>query len=359
MHRSRLIELLAKKKAGEISLQDQFELTKWLQENEEDRALVESLDEVFSLEMTAVTSDENKQAKENSWDRIMGGLPGEYDGDLPSPNNAGAGKYRRFRYWAPAAAVILLLAGTAFYYMNTEKKGDKLNQNIVGTQKGSRSNLTLPDGTRVWLNSDSKITYGASFGKRERELTLTGEAYFDVARDMEHPMIIHTPTITVKVLGTTFNLRAYPDEKNTVTTLVTGSVKVTLNNRKDQSYTLKPDEKLVVKNEGGEITGNESRSANPAAGIARVKIDKADSIPPEAQWIKNKLVFINKPLDELAVILSRWYGVQITVEGGDKMKAREYTGIFENQSIQGVLESLRLAGGFNYKIVNNTIVIEP
>src|SRR5205085_10891901 len=88
-------------------------------------------------------------------------------------------------------------------------------QNTVMTKPGSKSKLQLPDGTQVWLNSDSKITYGESFMGATREVQLSGEAYFDVVKDKEHPFIIHTQSIDLKVLGTAFNVRSYANEKNT------------------------------------------------------------------------------------------------------------------------------------------------
>ena len=96
----------------------------------------------------------------------------------------------------------------------------------------------------------------------------------------------------------------------------------------------------------------------PPEDITKIKIVKTDAIPPEAQWIKNKLVFVDQPLHEVANILSSWYGMSVIVQGGGE-KARHYTGIFENQSIQSVMESLKVAGGFSYSMKNDTILIAP
>ncbi|MGN7723115.1 FecR family protein [Chitinophaga sp. 22620] len=360
MHRSRLIELLAKKKAGSISLKEQFELSKWLQGNEDDKDLAGRIDELFGLEYGPERTDEDRKGREKSWNRIVRSMHSENGGGPPVPKVRRIFTWRRIIPLSVASVVLLCVAGT--WYWHSVGKEARTRQNIVGTEKGSRSKLTLPDGSRVWLNGDSRISYGASFGKNSRELTLTGEAYFDVAGDPNHPMIIRTATVTIKVLGTAFNVRAYPEEKTTATTLVKGKVQVSVNHKKQLSYMLSPDEKLIVSNDSGlpeEMNDKRPKEGKLQENITKIKIIKTDSIPAEAQWIKNKLVFLNQPLHEVANILSSWYGVSVIVQGDADMKARRYTGIFENQNIQSVMESLQVAGGFNYKMKNDTILIAP
>lgn len=362
MHRSRLIELLAKKKAGGISLKEQFELSKWLQENEDDRNLASQVDTLFGMEYGPQRTDDDRKKRDKSWDRIMRAVHSE-GGEAPAqPKQPRIFTWRRIIPLSVASVVLLCVAGTGTWYWMSARKEAQAQQNIVGTEKGSRSKLTLPDGSRVWLNGDSRITYGASFGKNDRELTLIGEAYFDVAKDPGRPMIIKTATVTIKVLGTAFNVRAYPDEITTATTLVQGKVQVSVNHKKELSYLLSPDEKLIVKNDTGlpeEIKTIHAEAGKLPEEITKIRIVKTDSIPPEAQWTRNKLVFANQPLNEVADILSRWYGVNVVVQGDEDMKARQYTGIFENQSLQSVMESLQVAGGFSYKMKNDTIFIAP
>lgn len=360
MHRSRLIELLAKKKAGSISLKEQFELSKWLQGNEDDQELASRIDEIFGLEYGPGRTDENRKDKEKSWNRIVKSMHSESNGGLPLPGRSRIFTWRRIIPLSAAAVVMLCLAGA--WYWHSAREEARTHQNTVGTEKGSRSKLTLPDGSRVWLNGDSRISYGAGFGKDSRELTLIGEAYFDVIGDPGHPMIIRTASITIRVLGTAFNVRAYPDEKTTATTLVQGKVQVSVNHKKELNYMLSPDEKLIVTNDSGlpeEIKEKQMNEGQLPESITKIKIVKTDSIPPEAQWIKNKLVFVDQPLHEVANILSSWYGVSVIVKGGENIKSGHYTGIFENKSIQTVMESLQVAGGFSYKMKNDTILIAP
>ncbi|WP_341837168.1 FecR domain-containing protein [Chitinophaga pollutisoli] len=362
MQKSRLIELLAKKKAGSISLKEQFELSKWLQDHDVDKDLADRIDDLFSMEYGPEWTEDEIKGKEKSWNRIMKSMHSDERAELPEPKVPRVFTWRRIIPMSVASAILLCVAGAGTWYWTLARKEARSRQNIVGTEKGSRSRLTLPDGSKVWLNGDSRITYGASFGKNSRELTLTGEAYFDVVRDPHHPMIIKTDAITIKVLGTAFNVRAYPDEKTTATTLVNGKVQVSVNNKDAVSYTLSPDEKLIVNNESGladNRPGAHPKNEQLLENITKIKIVKTDAIPPEAQWTRNKLVFANQPLHEVANILSRWYGVTVIVQGDDDMKAQQFTGIFENQNIQSVMESLQVAGGFSFKIKNDSILIAP
>src|SRR5699024_2281168 len=120
------------------------------------------------------------------------------------------------------------------------------NLNTVTTKAGSKTKIMLPDGTKVWLNADSKLTYPNDFQHiPKREVTLVGEAYFKVKHDAEHPFVIHTKGLTVRDIGTEFNLKAYPDDENSSLSLIEGSVSVSLINDKDKDLILKPGEKVV------------------------------------------------------------------------------------------------------------------
>jgi transmembrane sensor len=150
------------------------------------------------------------------------------------------------KLWVAAAAAVILL----FLLLSrpTENEGVKPINNTVSTKAGDKANITLPDGSKVWLNGDSKITYAEDFNDRTREVHLSGEAFFEVAKDKTRPFIIHTRMINLKVLGTAFNVRSYDYEKETETALVHGSVEITLRNSPEQKILLKPGEKLLVKN---------------------------------------------------------------------------------------------------------------
>ena len=116
-------------------------------------------------------------------------------------------------------------------------------------RQGSRTHLTLPDGTMVWLNAGSRLSYGKNYNTATREVNLTGEAFFDVAHNTQKPFLIHTARIDVQVLGTSFNVKSYPTDRTTEATLIRGSIEVSIKDRPSEKIILRPDEKLVVAND--------------------------------------------------------------------------------------------------------------
>ena len=157
-----------------------------------------------------------------------------------------------------------MILATGAIYLFTQKKDTKLpaEQAIssVVTKNGNRTKIVLPDGSQVWLNAGSNLDYNNSvFNKDLREVTLNGEAYFDVTKNADKPFIIHTKKMDVKVIGTAFNVRSYNDEKTAEASLIRGSIEVTLKDRKDQKIVLKPNEKISIANEEAEAAVYQNR----------------------------------------------------------------------------------------------------
>lgn len=268
-------------------------------------------------------------------------------------------KYYRM-LWGAAAASILLCW---FLFRNNENTGIKPINNTVSTKTGDKANINLPDGSKVWLHGDSKITYVGDFGNKTREIYLSGEAFFDVARDKTRPFIIHTRTITLKVLGTAFNVRSYDNEKETETALVRGSVEVTLRNRPDQKIFLKPGDKLLVKNIPVDTAQNYKKQKHdeetPIAVLTNMHYYGTDSSSIETSWTKNQLVFNNESLDKNALNLERWFNVRVTIIT-ESLKKEKYTAtLAEDDTLKDFLEALKIAEGshFHYSIKNSEVII--
>ena len=281
--------------------------------------------------------------------------------------------FRGYRWlWPERARIrkIWTLAGVAacglFFFLfiypaATPKKTRPLAQNTVSTKPGSQSKVQLPDGTQVWLNADSRITYDESFLGLNRELRLCGEAYFDVAKDKNHPFIIHTSSIDVKVLGTSLNVRSYKNEKNTEAVLIRGSIEVTLRNNPDKKIVLQPNEKLVVQNGVGSVISGAAKAApgterRPVMVLEKAHFQEQDSIATEVLWVKNKLAFDQETLEDVALKIERWYDVKVNIRE-ESLKHTEYSGVFENESLGQVMEALRLTGNFRYSINKKEVII--
>lgn len=273
-------------------------------------------------------------------------------------------------YWAAAAIFIIATGLFAFNRFKGSDKADKESiagqVNEVSTRPGSKSMVKLPDGSVVWLNAGSKITYNKEFGIETREVSLIGEGFFDVTKNKDKPFIIHTSSITIKVLGTSFNVKAYPEDKQTETSLIHGSIEVTIKNRPNDKIILSPSEKLIVENnivlQKEKTTTSLGTTPPPAATIAplvsinKLKYSAVDSTVAETQWINNKLVFRDESFADLAVKMERWYDVKMEITDPVLKQAR-LNGIFESETILQALEALKISIPFQYEQTGNKIFI--
>jgi ferric-dicitrate binding protein FerR (iron transport regulator) len=219
--------------------------------------------------------------------------------------------------------------------------------------------VQLPDGTHVWLNAGSKLTYDKEFNSSRREVTLTGEGYFDVVRNEKKPFIIHTEKMDVKVLGTRFNVKSYPNDKATEAALIHGSIEVSLKDRPLEKIILKPNEKIVVANRDTFLSvsnGPRSQKANlePLVAIKHLTYQKEDSSIIETSWLDNKLVFEDESFKDLALKMERWYGVSIIFKD-EKTAAMRFTGAFESETIEDAMRALKITATVNANTFNYTL----
>ena len=231
----------------------------------------------------------------------------------------------------------------------------------VTTQAGTRTILLLPDGTKVWLNSGSKITYKKSFDQNPRAVSLAGEAYFEVVKNPNRPFIIHTATVAVKVTGTTLNVKAYERDATTETSLISGSVEIRLASDTAKKYFLKDNQKLILRKNFENkdlVKGNSKEKIAPkeTATIAPIGFINGTDVTLETSWTKNILSFSNESFDEVALKIERWYNVQIVFQN-KKCQRKLLSGSFENETMEEALSALKYSAGFNFKIDGSTIII--
>src|SRR4051812_25748561 len=225
----------------------------------------------------------------------------------------------------------------------------------VSTRMGSRSKLLLPDGSSVWLNAGSKLVYNKDFGTSSREVTLVGEAFFDVTHMPEMPFIIETATMQVKVLGTTFNVKAYPNETTSETSVIKGRVEIIPRDRPGEKFVLKRNEKLVLSNVQNK-NDKEPQTKTPLVLLGSVTFSHKDSAVVETSWVENKLVFDDESFAEVALKMERWYAIKITFKE-EKLEQMHLTGTFVNESIHEALAALQLTSNFHYQVNQNIVTI--
>jgi ferric-dicitrate binding protein FerR (iron transport regulator) len=273
---------------------------------------------------------------------------------------------RRVLYFAAALAGLVVLAWGLFREFRRSAVSEPVTAGSgqVVARRGVRTKLVLPDGTQVWLNSSSKLKYPADFNIRSREVELEGEAYFDVVRDVQRPFIVHAAPIDVRVLGTTFTVKSYPQDETIEATLLRGAIEISRrDNPNAPRVILKPDEKLVLdKRLLRAAAADANRSvhagiappAKPDISVNPVRTNIPDSEKVETAWLYNRLVFNGDSFAELAEKMERWYNVTIVFRDEDLYKYR-FGGAFANESVQDALNALQLTAPFTYKINGDVI----
>ncbi len=271
---------------------------------------------------------------------------------------------KKFLYASLTAACIAGIMLLAQFFLTGKGLSSTVGAvNEVATKRGSRSNIKLPDGTMVWLNADSKLTYGEQFIGATREVSLVGEAYFDVAHDPLRPFVIHIGRSSIRVLGTAFNVRNYPQDNTWETTLMRGKVEVELYERPGEKIILKPMEKLVIaKSVTGKALGNTKDTLHqqqPAKTVILEQINYSltDSAIAETSWINEQLIFINRPLGKIAEELERQFAC-IIVFKTPAVKNYRYSGNFHKAPLAKIFQILQLTKKINYVISGNTVTIE-
>ena len=363
MDNNKFIELVTKHLTGEISKEEGTELKKIIDNDKARKEQYNALCLYWNHTDTEYTDDTISFRKIR--DKInkleANGVDAEIITLSPLPSNKNTSYF-----WRIAVAVILFTAClylASVYFLKSGSVTDPLTNNWQQkiTVKGAKSVITLSDGTHVTLNSQSTLKYPLIFTGKTREVILNGEAYFDVKKDAGHPFIIHTVKLNIKVLGTSFNIKSYPNEPVSETTLIRGTIEVTLKDRPSDRIILKPEEKLIVKNNSlkktGAIPGGTDNVPGPQYVLTSLSyLHKNDSTISETSWINNRFAFDNDSFLQLAEKMERWYGVNIQFKN-EAVKQYHFSGIFENDSITQALNYLREIEKFNYKISESTIYI--
>ena len=255
-------------------------------------------------------------------------------------------KRRRLSHFYKVAASVAALficslggyfAGSKLTIGPLSSKPIVMNHVIMG--KDSKGSVILPDGTLVWLNANSRLTYPKHFSGGNRHVQLEGEGYFEVVHDKEAPFLVETDGMVVNVLGTHFNVKNYEDRKIAETTLLSGKVKAYLPASK-QNLILKPNQRLACNRKTG--------------GYKVADVDASDYII----WIGDKLVCTNEPLETILNKIKHWYNIDVECKTGVPMHHRLSLTI-RQESPQEIYKLLTLICPIKYTIKQHEIIIEP
>ena len=251
---------------------------------------------------------------------------------------------RKDRTWYKVAAVLALaiLSSLSVYYLlyDTSPKTDFL---VYQTESRQKSTVTLSDGTKVKLNANSKLKYPQTFNNSDvREVFLEGEAFFEVTPNVNLPFVIKSSEVTTTVLGTSFNIRAYPKDDEIEISVVTGKIAVSIN---DDSNSEQPGNRML-------LTPNQVANYQPTQGLTKETLDITELVA----WKDGILIFNDKTIMETAKILEKWYDVKVIVENKE-IGGCLFRGKFKDPSLTKVLESLKFMYDIEYEFSGELVVL--
>jgi ferric-dicitrate binding protein FerR (iron transport regulator) len=243
-------------------------------------------------------------------------------------------------YWWYAAAVAILLGSALPFFMNKKKAVPAMADQLVSTPAGSRKTIRLPDGTMVQMNAGTSLVIAGDFGTRNRSITLKGEAFFTVATDAAHPFIIHAGNIQTTVLGTSFNIRSWPDEDTWAIGVSTGMVKISNEVNKQVMAAC--------------LTANKSLTHHRQSGTSDIADIEAGAL---GAWRNNIFHFNNSSMGEIAQELQRQYNIPVMVTGAGKDEGH-YKISFSREPLAKVLKVLAGLTGITYTIKSDHVIIQ-
>lgn len=332
--------LIAKYLAGECSPEEKLALEWWLEEYD-NMLLFRKIEAAWKQEQAPDDSQEFNM--ESGFSLLHSRMAAEQD-NAPEAGSRTRLRYFKISSWAAAASVAFLI-GLGYYLVNKHDNG-KMASRIPLEQRTSGNkevvNLTLPDGSKVWLNKNSKIAYPKAFDADQREVFLEGEAFFDVVPNPEKPFIVKSDRVSTRVLGTSFDVRAYKGDETASVAVATGKVEVSKEIDKGEPIRitqLTPQQELVINTEKDETY-----------------IDIVSTFDIGA-WRKEQLVFRNNTYAEVISKLEVHYGVKVNLTDGALSNCRVMASFNEGATLRDVLKLLSISNSFRYTVDGNQVTI--
>jgi ferric-dicitrate binding protein FerR (iron transport regulator) len=256
--------------------------------------------------------------------------------------------------WAKVAALSVLSIGLAWCW-NQVYTMLKSPEVVVYTEIivpiGEKSQVVLSDGTHVWINSGSSFKYPQRFAENEREVFLKGEAFFDVTKRNKQLFVVNTQDARVKVFGTAFNVKAYPEDTKTQTTVTRGLVSVQSTRNNEQAVLIRPNQMAVIKKETTALPTQQSSPAETFTVIDKINVEAVTC------WKDQLLVFNNETFEDMALKMERWFNVKINIKDNSLKKERFNGKFVHNETVYQVLDAIKLTTPIRYKGIDNEIEI--
>ncbi|RNC63387.1 FecR family protein [Proteiniphilum sp. X52] len=310
------------------SPEEQELLLKWLEESEVNRQYFRSLKDAHDLGKAGISLRNSRV--DQQWKN--------FEKQIINKNNK-TGISRYFTPFLRYAAVFTLgfICFQAIFYLTRQDENNIFNPTIIETGIGERTKISLPDGSKIWINTCSSIAYDKNYGNIDRQVHLKGEGYFEVRTDTLKPFLVHADKFTYRVIGTSFNVYSFDDDDETSIALLEGGVTIEHENLSEQ---LLPGQVFIFNKESGKHT--------------RTKVD----VNRLSSWREGELVFDNITFEELAKRLERNFNIQFVFEN-DNVREHSFGGSFRNyESVETIMKVISTSTPVKYEIKGNIVYVK-
>jgi transmembrane sensor len=362
----KVVEIIVNYYSGRATIEEKKTLCNWLEKSEENKIYFDQISDIWFAAMNTGKMSEydvlsalkTVKSKINKEKRIL---------FFPTIRNKQTKTKSIFAWFIRIAAVLIIVfsLGTTCFYLI---RNLPFNHNVdtlttIAAPIGSKSKITLSDGTKVWLNAGSTLKYSENFNKKNRSVELVGEGYFEVMKNKALPFLVNACEMRITALGTAFNIKAYPEEGSVETTLVSGSL-VVEQVKKDKKVLLAPNQRATYFRQEGHSYLSEPEDESSQGGIEGIlqnaddKILHVDSVETDVitAWKDGRLIFRNEPFRSLAVELERWFDVEINISS-EEISDYHFNGTIENETIMDVMEIIKYTLPVQYTIKHKLITI--
>jgi transmembrane sensor len=350
-------DLLVKYLTGEASKDERNTARNWINENADHQKYFNELQEYYRL--TKMSQNPSGFDKEKAWGRIRAGYyQHRY---LESLNHKVSTKMKILRIGLPVAASVIFAFMLGFYLNNNKigRSSPEVFYNEIKVPLGAKTQVILSDSTVIWLNAGSKLRYPSVFSSNSREVYLEGEAFFDVKKKNHEIFVVKTSNFKIKVYGTQFNVKSYPDEDLMQTTLLKGSVEIEKTGKLKQRVLLKPnqtvvfyrndvDVKQVIQQKPKDIKENVEKICK------NMYVSSKENNLPITSWKDPEWVIIGEELGNLSVELERRYNVKITF-ADESLKKYKFTGNLKDETFEQVLKIIQISAPIIYTVKCNQV----
>jgi transmembrane sensor len=335
MEKMQLERLIAGYLSGNLAGAEKERLLAWVEASDENRAYFEEMVAVWSV-TAQYEVEEVEWEVDAAWNKVSGAIQPKASPEEKAPSDEKIIRLSNRRSWLRVAAVLLLAVMAGYWLMNLPADEQDPVVTILTGEDEERA-VALPDGSQIWLNERSELSYREGF--HPREVQLKGEAFFDVERIEDRPFVILSGGARTEVLGTSFNIRAYPGETNVEVTVETGTVAF--------SKAAKAAEEPVILEAGSSALLKKTE---------KVIEKKATKINNAASWHTQTLTFESQRFEELEQSLERYFDIEIQFEN-DQLLNCVFTGTFKQPQIEDVLRPLKFIHNLNVRQEGTTYFI--